>query len=130
MNDLLVPERELKGKDRLIWKLVEQRSQNFSVAADDPLYGAAFRYYLLFAEQSALGEMGLDGLSDAEIFHNEYYWFLLFSRLHQIKHGYDAGLEQQAFNLLESAPRDIDLTIVERINDRVEKEVARLSQGL
>ena len=43
------------------------------------------------------------GLSEAERFWSRYYWLARFAREWQAVAGYDAGLEQQVFQLLESA---------------------------
>ncbi len=125
MSGFLIPEDELKQKDSLIRQLIERSDRRYSGAADDNLYGPALRYSLLFSDPFALNKLDFSHLSGVDVFYNEYYWFLLFTKLHQAKHGYDAGLEQQAFKLLEKAPPDVDWKMVEEINNRIEKEVAK-----
>lgn len=127
MSNALISEDELKEKHQVVTKLLEQPGREHSIEANDSLYGLAFTYYRLFSDASACEELGFSGLSNAAVFYNRYYWFLLFSKLYQAKHGFDAGLEQQAFKLLESAGPDVDWAFVEDISNRVTKEVTRLS---
>ena len=50
------------------------------------------------------------------VLYNRYYWFLQFAKMHSEEHGNDAGIEQQAFQILESAMADIDWAVVEAID--------------
>jgi hypothetical protein len=52
----------------------------------------------------------IDGLrlSEEELFWSRYYWLARLAREWQGVVGYDAGLEQQVFRLLESAAVDYD----------------------
>jgi hypothetical protein len=65
---------------------------------DHPTAGASLRYYLILTECP-----DVLGLSQAERFWNRYYWLARFAREWQSVAGPDGGLEQQVFQLLESA---------------------------
>jgi hypothetical protein len=58
-------------------------------------------------------------------YYNQYYWFERFVSAWQAAHGKDAGLEQQAFKVLENAPEDVDWDVVGRLL----KEPARDAPG-
>jgi hypothetical protein len=124
MNQL-ISRHEIAQNDDVIRRLIEDRGQGFAAIANNQFYGEAFKHYLLFTESSALRDTSLSRLSATEVFYNKYYWFLLFTRRHQARHGYDAGLEQQAFKLLENAPNDVDWNLLKEIYKRVESETAR-----
>jgi hypothetical protein len=47
-------------------------------------------------------------LDEVTRFYNHYYWFVRFVSEYQAAHGSDAGLEQQAIELLSQAPDGVD----------------------
>jgi len=49
-------------------------------------------------------------------FYNRYFWFKRFATLKQQKDGYDAGLEQQAFQLLEYSELDLDWELLGQLD--------------
>ena len=49
-------------------------------------------------------------------FYNRYFWFKRFATLKQARDGYDAGLEQQVFRLLEQAEFEVDWSLLERLD--------------
>lgn len=56
------------------------------------------------------------------IFYNRYYWFVFFLKLYTAKHGYDAGLEQQAFQLLEESETmniEVDWDLIVKIESDI-----------
>src|SRR4051812_39942683 len=71
----------------------------------------ALRYFLVFSEQGAATTAGLGTFSEAQLFYNRYYWFSRFAKLHQAAHGYDAGIEDQASQMLERAPAEVDWAV-------------------
>lgn len=123
MSEVLVPENALEGLDEAVSRLLVSGGEAYSVDQDDELYGAAFRRHLLFARWPfLLTEAGFH-LSKEELLYNSYYWMLKFAKLHALKHGYDAGIEQQVFKILEQADCDVDWTVAEEISNLVEKQV-------
>ena len=48
-------------------------------------------------------------------FDNRYYWFTRFACLAQRTFGYDAGIEQQAFQIIEYAECEIDAGLLEQL---------------
>ena len=123
MSDFLVPEHMLATLDKDIGRLAASGDEAFTVDHDE-LYGVAFRRYLLFSRWSRLlTEAGLR-LSEEGILYNSYYWMLRFSRLHALTHGYDAGIEQQAFEILAQASCEVDWGVIEQITSLVDKEIA------
>jgi hypothetical protein len=52
---------------------------------------------------------------------NRYYWFVRFITLWQQKYGYNAGMEQQAFRIIEALDRagpEVDWNLVEELDKR------------
>ena len=49
-------------------------------------------------------------------FYNQYFWFKWFATLKQERDGYDAGLEQQVFQLLEQPGFDLDWPLIEQLD--------------
>jgi hypothetical protein len=56
-------------------------------------------------------------ISREEAFYNHYFWMSRFATLKQRRDGYDAGLEQQVFQVLERADFDVDWGLVEQIHN-------------
>lgn len=114
-----LPEIELKLKES---------NQKFAIDWNDDFLGTAVRYYLLFTYWPSLL-----GAEDGEkkstlIFYNRYYWFYYFLRLYTMKNGKNAGLEQQAFQLLEESEGldvGIDWSLIEKIQNDIEAEIGK-----
>lgn len=53
------------------------------------------------------------------IFYSQYFWYLKFQAEFMRNHGYDAGIEQGQFKLLESISNFIDLNwdVIEKITN-------------
>jgi len=118
----LVPEQLLASKDEALRSLIASLCPAPTVDPDDEIYGAAFRRYLLFAHLPSLaGEQ----LSEQEIFYNKFYWFLAFAQLYKRKQGTNDGLDQQACQILETAPCRFDWTVIEQIESLVARTPAR-----
>lgn len=76
--------------------------------------GVALARALLFEHWRELaGE-----LDSSTAFYNRYFWFVRFATLWQAAHGYDAGIEQQAFQLTDEADFDLDWDLLEELNTR------------
>jgi hypothetical protein len=84
---------------------------------DDPVLRRPLLFFVLLTHLPDLlnGEFAAD-----ELFYNRYYWFSRFSKKYQQEHGYDAGFEQEAHQLLEYADIELDERLVE-----VEKHLDR-----
>lgn len=111
--DVLFPESRLDAAIVLDLATGEKGVDLASFASDAR---TALARHLAFRDADRRGAAGLPAMSDVTAFYNAYYWFLVFARLHQASSGPDAGLEQQALQLLEAAPDDIDWLIVEQID--------------
>lgn len=59
-------------------------------------------------------------------FYNRYFWFARFAALWQAAHGPDAGLEQQAFQLLEQADFDVDWNVVQELDARAKQDLSSI----
>lgn len=76
--------------------------------------GEALAWSLLFERWPDL----LPGppLDHENAFYNRYFWFKRFATLKQKRDGYDAGLEQQVFQLLEYADFEVDWALMEQLD--------------
>jgi hypothetical protein len=79
----------------------------------------AFRYALVFEDPARARAAGLGELDAATLFYNRYYWFRRFVAAREAALGPDAGLEQQAFKMLEAAPEDVDWSVLGMIDQRL-----------
>jgi len=97
---------------------------------DDPVAGQTLKFYLLLTEMPAL--VADLKLSAEDLFWNRYYWFLRYARLRQAATGPDAGLEQQAFQMLEHPypPCSPDWALLDEIEAAVEREIASQLESL
>ena len=98
LYDALVP-------DLMIYSFVEELDAKVAalqlphvIDTKNETYGREFLFYLLFTH--ALLPLDMDAV---EVFYNRYYWFRRFMEGYQTERGLDAGLEQQAFQMLEQA---------------------------
>jgi hypothetical protein len=122
MNEVLISERFLVNLDHGIEALLPSIRNETSIDCNDPEYGVAFRRFLLFAHWPYLLEnLGLHATTEG-LLYNKYYWMLRFSKLYERKHGFDAGIEQQAFKILESASFELDWNVVEHVTSLVDRE--------
>ena len=77
---------------------------------DDADCGPMLRVYIALTD----GRLGAD-LTAEDRLYNRYFWFCRFANVHRAKFGYDAGIEQQAAQILEYANCDVDLSKVEQL---------------
>lgn len=131
MNSVLILEKDLMLiADQIRSRFRAENSQlRYVVDIDNPIYGKAFSWYLLFYHWPDMFRSQLHRISDLEIFYNSYYWFQVFSRLYMRVHGNDAGLEQQAFKLLEHAGEiheNVDWTLVEQMDNEATDRASKL----
>ena len=66
-----------------------------------------------------------------DVFWSRYYWFSVFARLFEAEHGFDAGIQQNLFKLLEHpqptcAP---DWTVLEAVEGQAKREADRWIAG-
>lgn len=78
---------------------------------DDPECGFPLRVYVAIT----CGKIGNE-FNDLDRLYNRYYWFQRFASVYQFKYGPDAGIEQQAIQILEQSSCDVDWSILARIN--------------
>jgi hypothetical protein len=119
----MVSEADLIGFEEEMSRLIASSPERFIFASDDPVYGPAFRRYLLLSRGLSLLASKVLDLDERSVFYSRYYWFLLLIRLYQSRQGGDAGMEQQAFRMLEGAEIEIDWTVIEAIEAQIRKEV-------
>jgi hypothetical protein len=88
---------------------------------DEPEIRYAFVYYALLTHWPELlnGDFSAD-----ELLYNRLYWFIRLSKQYQKHHDFDAGFEQQAVRLMESASGDLGVAVVQEIEDKVLTEIA------
>lgn len=92
----------------------------FSEPAERELLGT----FEALTEHSALFVSA--GFTPSEVFASRYYWFMRLLFLREHRHGYDAGLEQQAFKLLEhpAPPCDPDWPALEQLAEQARIDAA------
>ena len=91
---------------------------------DDPVCGRALKFYLMLTEMPQL--IADLGLSAEEVFWSRYYWLRRYAKLREATLGQDAGLEQQASQMLDhpDPPCDPDWSELEILEARAERDVA------
>src|SRR5690606_15154075 len=94
----------------------------FPEEPENKYYGSALKYFLVLLYWPLFHEEKV-AFTDNQIFYNKYYWFLKYLRLREIQRGPDAGLEQQAFKMIEQPEIDVDWMIIEEIHERIQKEL-------
>ena len=79
----------------------------YAIDTMNETYGSEFLFYLVFTH--SLLPLDMDAV---QVFYNRYYWFRRFMEEYQRVNGADAGLEHQAFQMLEQAPSDLDREMI------------------
>ena len=108
----LIPREELLRVKSELYQRINQLIPNVDLEGEE--IGEALAWSLLFEYWPDL----LSGFSvDSEnAFYNRYFWFKRFATIKQEQDGYDAGLEQQVFNLLEQPDFDLDWPLIEQLD--------------
>jgi hypothetical protein len=75
-------------------------------ALADPQAGTSLRAFLTLTD--CCHDFIKNGWSPEDVFYSRYYWFRRFVDLRVASSGPDAGLEQQAFRILEHPHPDCD----------------------
>jgi hypothetical protein len=89
----------------------------------DPQYRYCYLYFLLLSHWPQLVR-NQGQFTPEDLFYNAYYWLLRLSKEYQREHGFDAGFEQQAAQMLATADFGLDPELVREIEDRVAAEIA------
>jgi hypothetical protein len=122
----------LEAKLAEINSKIENSGLKYSVELDDDSGGNEFKFYLLFENwPSLLADNGI-AIDNELIFYNRYYRFSYFLKLYSAKHGYDVGLEQQAFRLLEDSETlnlEVDWDLITKIESDI-KNLCKSESGV
>lgn len=113
--DLLLPEQVFSAVDE---GELRHRAAALDLAVDlsAPETTALLRS-LLFERWPELLPRHVE-LTEAHRFYNRFFWFVRFATQRQAVHGFDAGLEQQIFQLVESEIDGLDVAVVKDIECR------------
>jgi len=84
----------------------------------DPTLGTELGYCLAFTHWHEAGVSPF-GISALDLLYNRYYWQRAYAARHQALHGPDAGLEQEAFKMLDDSAEPVDLEVIDDIDRRV-----------
>jgi len=120
MMDILIAEDRLPVGDALLTRLVERIPEvRWSELYEDVRQAYARKVALLDSELRA--ELGVRDLAEPIAFYNAYYWALVFAKRYEARYGFDAGVEQEAFKVLERAPANVDWQAVEHVNQAAQR---------
>ena len=120
MMDILIAEDQLTVGDALLTHLAEKVPAVRWREMDEDVRQMYARQVALL-DSELRHELGAGDLSAPVAFYNAYYWALVFAKRYQARYGFDAGIEQEAFKVLECAPADVDWQVVERINQAAQQ---------
>jgi hypothetical protein len=112
---VLIAEVRLFVSDALLGRLAQKHQAIRWRELNEDLKHAYARK-AAFLDSELRTELGVGAMSEQHAFYNAYYWALLFAKRYQARYGFDAGIEQLTFRVLECAPADVDWAVVERIS--------------
>jgi hypothetical protein len=115
VQDWLVPVEALRARFADIRDSVAPYKGGYSLGVNDPSAEEALIYYVLFTHCPHSLDSEEIQLDDEATFYNRYFWQRRISWLITRTRGSDAGLEQQAFQLLQSAAIDIDWELIDAL---------------
>jgi hypothetical protein len=119
-DDVLIPVDTLAPAQAELLRRIDLLNPPLAVDPRGGDAGEALARSLLFERWPDL--LAGETLDQKRRFYNRYFWFTRFVTLWQAQHGSDAGLEQQAFKLLEQAGPDVDWDLVQRLDERARQE--------
>ena len=111
-DDVLMPIEKLAPLDGAALRRLDAAEPSLSDWAREGEAGKALVRSFMFERWPEL--LG-DAVDPERLFYNRYFWFLRFATLRQAAHGPDAGLEQQAFKMLEYPEFDVDFQVVNEL---------------
>ena len=117
LEQILIPEQALHECD-INSKEIASQLESLSLNLENEVYGLALSRYLLLTYFPELMELD-DEASNLRLLYNRYYWFLRFSCYYHQLHGHNAGIEQQAFQILEKANTEFDWQVIELIEKQI-----------
>jgi len=117
--DVLIAHDELRGHASAIHAATDAA---VTTAELDGVPAQYYRYYVVFSERLA-SRVGLGEIDEERAFYNAYYWFGRFVQAQIAEHGPDAGLEQQAHQLLEHSPIHLDGEVMTAIREQLDHEI-------
>lgn len=119
-EDPLIPAENLVPLQARLLSRIDQLDPPLAVNVREGEAGEALARSLLFERWPDLLD-GAENLDSTRLLYNRYYWFVRFKTLWQAAHGYDAGLEQQAFKMLENADANLDWKLLEELDTRAQQ---------
>ncbi|HWO97419.1 MAG TPA: hypothetical protein VNM45_14020 [Bacillus sp. (in: firmicutes)] len=94
---------------------------NLLITGDESL-SKIFKHYL-FLQQCAQEIIANFSFTYEEILYSQYYWFVYFKNHYFSKVGYDAGIDQQAFILMENLSNELDGEIDWELIEDIENQL-------
>jgi hypothetical protein len=112
--DVLIPENKLVVSNALLTRVMK-KNPNVRWSEMDWGVKEAYARYAALLDNDVKSYLGVDDLLEPIAFYNAYYWSLVFVKRYNIRYGFDAGIEQQSFKVLERAPANVDWAITEQV---------------
>jgi hypothetical protein len=116
-----VDEEALSRVARAHAKAVEEAAARNRIALGSSAQETALRYYVVLTYLPALVP-----ISGVDAFHARFYWFAVHREVTRLTSGVDAGLEQQAHQLLEHADIELDWYALEHLERRAQIRAAQM----
>lgn len=112
--NVLIPEDQLIVSDALLAR-VTQKNPDVRRSEMGWAVKEAYARYVALLDRDLRPQLGVANLSEPIVFCNAYYWALIFGKRYKARCGFDAGVEQQCFRVLECAPADVDWQMVDYV---------------
>ena len=115
LKHILIPENQLSPFHSEARSDRECLVSNVNFDFDDGSYGSPYLNYLVLTHLRK--RLPAYWQEEPLNLYNRYFWFRRFIRMYSTKYGKDAGLEQQAFQILEQSMADLDWQVIEAIDE-------------
>lgn len=117
---MLIAEAQLTVGEMLLSRLSKKVPTVRWSELDEDVRQAYARHVVLL-DSELRSELTVGDLSELVAFYNAYYWVLVFAKRYQARYGFDAGVEQETFKVLERAPADVDWQVVESVHEAAQQ---------
>lgn len=91
------------------------------ITVDDVELSKALNYFL-FLKQCPQDILTNSSFTYEIVLYSQYYWFIYFKNHYFLKYGYDAGMDQQAFLLIENLTNElgeeVDWELLEKVQNQ------------
>lgn len=115
----IIPREEI---ETLFERLHPELDSSIIITVDDEELSKILHYFL-FLKKCIQDIVADSPFTYEEVLYSQYYWFVYFKNHYFLKFGYDGGMEQQAFLLIENLTYELDGEVDWELLEKIETQL-------